>query len=85
MAKVYVYGVTARPGNAFPLDMLRYDRAWPRDQHSVNMLHLAYGADTDEPPTNQGGAVEVQVASNQQPTVARWRTFGWQVGKVTTR
>ncbi len=85
MPKRYVFNVSARPGNAFPLDMLRYDQCWPADPRSVGMLHLAYGADTDEPPTSQTGAVEVAVASHQMPTLKRWRSFGWQVGKVTTR
>ena len=50
----------------FPLDMLRYDEAWP-----------ARGEDVDE----MGRSCErvVELLSTAKPTVARWESFGWSV------
>lgn len=61
----------------FPVDMLRYDGAWPRDEaDSALVQQHAYS----EP---QGRRV-VRLAStytggNHHPCSDRWRSFGWQV------
>ena len=69
MAKLIQYDVTGT--FSFPVDMLRYDAAWPRDTESaleiVKEWHLE-----DEKPI-------VKLASYQMPTEARWRSFSWSV------
>ena len=47
----------------FPIDMLRYDSAWPADSESVE----AQGRRT------------VRLSSYRQPTIDRWSSFGWTV------
>jgi hypothetical protein len=70
--RLYSYEVT---GNYyFPADMLRYDQCWPTRQEDVTYL-----AEHLEKSTTFG------LTSVQKPTVGRWESFGWSVGKVTTR
>ena len=77
MAKQYTYEVTGRL--PFPVDMLRYDAAYPTDPRSVDTLTAAlkgsYGvvlAPTEVAPI-------IRLRSNYPPTVDRWKSFGWRV------
>lgn len=65
-AKPYVFIVEpVMPNNSFPLDMLRYDSAWPVDSTSVAHIHDGQGL--------------VMLATYARPTKARWLSFGWKV------
>ena len=55
----------------FPLDMLRYDNA---RFASVNDERIARNSDL--------GARVVGIISRQQPTLARWRSFGWELYRM---
>jgi hypothetical protein len=67
--KFYHYTVTG--SGIFPLDMLRYDAAWPTDTNSVLRMD-----DKD--------LRVLHLTSIQEPTKERWRSFGWQVVKHNT-
>lgn len=59
---------------AFPIDMLRYDSAHPASEEDSNNIArsvASYGADHD--------ALEVRVKMRGDPTLDRWKSFGWQV------
>jgi hypothetical protein len=72
--KLYEFTVVGY-GN-FPLDMLRYDAAWPADQDSV--LALTFDVKDKEPR-------KVILRSIRPPTPGRWSSFLWQCGPVKTR
>jgi hypothetical protein len=57
----------------FPIDMLRYDRAYPTGMDSVSAITATlsrYG---------RSGAQRVTVVSPQPLTAGRWESFGWKV------
>jgi hypothetical protein len=64
----YEYWVTGK--GSFPLDMLRYDCAWP--------------ASGDDAPKINGNlwpsTRSIRMRSYQEPTVERWSSFGWTCG-----
>jgi hypothetical protein len=57
----------------FPIDMLRYDRAYPVGQDSTNAIIQSMGR------YGRTGAQRVTVASPNPLTSGRWETFGWKV------
>ena len=60
----------------FPIDMLRYDQAWPAT------VQAGIDITSTEPHDDQGNRV-VQLHAKQQPTIGRWASFGWQVISVS--
>ena len=65
----YLYEVQG--SGVLPLDMLRYDSAWPANSEAVSSM---------SPP--RGHAEErrtIRLASYRPPTDGRWRSFGWVV------
>jgi hypothetical protein len=71
----YTYWVTGR--GHFPLDMLRYDACWPVS--TTDALKIV----TERPKTvtEARAARSIEMCSYQEPTVDRWSSFGWSVGK----
>ena len=55
----------------FPLDMLRYDSAWPANQESASRMVTG----RREPE----GRRIITLASHHHPTEDRWSSFGWTV------
>ena len=71
------YEVTGIGG--FPMDMLRYDSAWPADSDGADAIwENIFYHDREK----RDGVKPIRLRSYQQPTVDRWRSFGWSV-KVT--
>jgi hypothetical protein len=71
--KLYAYTVKARMRfSAFPLDMLRYDRAWPDGPDDV----LVIGAPIENRPESD---ITVRLVGVSEPTIGRWESFGWRV------
>lgn len=69
---------------SFPLDMLRYDCAFPRGSEDVDVILQGDGAIT---PQDFAVRRTVKLArytklSTAQPTAARWISFGWKVVNV---
>lgn len=70
---VYTYYATGR--SAFPMDMLRYDEAWPVDVSDAAKL-TRDGVDREEWRATRS----VKLCSYKEPTVERWLSFGWSIG-----
>jgi len=62
---------TVRGPDPFPIDMLRFDRAWPAETDDSAVIQVSI-----EFPT---GSTEVHLVSDKRPTVGRWESFGWSV------
>jgi len=64
----------------FPLDMLRYDRCFPRTGDDVMMM------ETQPEYLRSPRCVTLLALSREsrywQPTVGRWASFGWSVVNV---
>ena len=60
----------------FPMDMLRYDRAYP--DSSVDASLIEYCIDR-HPRTPQTITLRTEAHA---PTVARWNSFGWYAREV---
>ena len=69
----WLYKVTGK--RAFPLDMLRHDRAFPADGDAVQAIYLA---------TQPGNRVSrmVLLCGELTPTEGRWSSFGWEVSEA---
>ena len=59
----------------FPVDMLRYDQAWPRDGESAAAIL------TPVDRAERAAQRELQLCTDRRngPTFARWASFGWTV------
>jgi hypothetical protein len=57
----------------FPIDMLRYDRCWPRTQEDSAKIDatLLGGGPKDYV------VVELSTMNDEKPTNDRWMSFGW--------
>ena len=68
----YIYYVSGV--GSFPMDMLRYDAAWPADSEAANEMVL-------DQFNHQASAVRsIKLCSYREPTIARWQSFLWSVG-----
>lgn len=66
-AKV-VHDFAVEGSGEFPIDMLRYDRCWPAAEAQVPYL-----------TASRSGRRHVLLTGLQEPTQARWQSFGWRV------
>jgi len=80
LAKITTYEYEVSGHGEFPLDMLRYDTAWPAYEAEIHLF---------DPPrpsgTNRAEYLKprtIRLRSNRQPTAARWASFGWNVGEI---
>lgn len=63
----------------FPVDMLRFDMAWPASGEDAALI---FGHDfgyTDEAPRKKR-SIRMGCAQHDGPTIGRWASFGWSVG-----
>jgi len=69
--KIFVMG-----SGKFPIDMLRYDRCVPATESDANGIasREAYGRCI--------GLIRFSSARRSAPNIARWKSFGWVVGRV---
>lgn len=73
MTKTYSYTVEPlRPYVHFPIDMLRYDSAWPEQSIDAGMIERLFLARGSE-------AGSVNLLGQHMPTRERWESFGWKV------
>lgn len=56
----------------FPLDMLRYDQAYPVSQRDVQKILETFAVRSPEPVS-----IEVAVQHAKGFTLSRWQSFGW--------
>jgi hypothetical protein len=76
--KFGIFRFTVTGKGRFPYDMLRYDECYP-----------APGADAEQLHPVHSGVRSIQLQTLQptlqwEPTVARWRSFGWSVVPTLT-
>jgi hypothetical protein len=76
----YVCKFTVTGAGRIPMDMLRYDRATPLTQEDV--------AECENPSYDESNEVSIRMTrftehKNDQPTVGRWKSFGWEVSDIT--
>jgi hypothetical protein len=80
MAKLKVTHFTVKGVGAFPIDMLRYDQAWP-EREGYDSVAISRSLDlTNRHPE----FVEVRLVTHSKVTPGRWLSFGWQVIKQET-
>ena len=79
MAKIYTYEVTGT--GSFPLDMLRYDAAYPASPRAVDTLMDASRGFN----ATSGVRFTLRLRSHYPPTIERWRSFTWGVVKGSLR
>lgn len=63
----------------FPIDMLRYDGAYPTGQRDAARIESTYPRFTEDALTEP---VTVMLTSTRMPTNGRWASFGWRVLSV---
>jgi hypothetical protein len=78
MSASWDFSVTGRGG--FPLDMLRYDAAYPIDQESVADIDYSLQTAHRVERLKDKKPFRVNLRSRvAAPTVERWRSFGWEL------
>jgi hypothetical protein len=84
MATKYEYHICVRGRNAFPVDMLRYDRCTPLHESDSDVIHRSIMREAGLYTGAEGNRLGVTVAvrSDKPPTEARWRSFSWEVVSV---
>jgi hypothetical protein len=60
----------------FPLDMLRYDNAWPNSEADSSLMQAE--------DLGRLAHREITLRSLTGPTAARWSSFGWEVTEVSS-
>lgn len=64
---------TVRGSGVFPIDMLRYDHAWPFSEEDSHRCSIDWAGDLRD--------VELVTESASAPTRGRWKSFTWEVVK----
>ncbi len=69
--RAYFTRFTVTGGGRFPMDMLRYDSAWPDTSEDARLLNEEHGERT----------VTLRHVSvhSKGPEVRRWMSYGWKV------
>lgn len=79
--------VTVEGAGSFPLDMLRYDGCVPDSQEDVSKL----AGDGPDPEGRNWQRRQVTLrmyspaGGKEEPTRARWESFGWRVIRTEAR
>jgi hypothetical protein len=82
MSKLIRYVGTVRPVDqrAFPVDMLRYDKCWPRDEHTSNkIISTIYEHSAASLGPESIHVEKVCERRNDPFNLERWRSFGWNI------
>lgn len=81
--KIWEYTVSGT--GRFPVDMLRYDCAWPADPAAVERISWSLDEQRRRASFDKT-AQPIRLASMMHsPTVDRWRSFMWFVSDVEER
>lgn len=78
MTKIRRKVLTVTGSGLFPIDMLRYDHAWPRTEEDSYKISADYRDETN-PPTMR--TVEL-LTDHDRVTYDRWASFTWKVAQV---
>lgn len=80
MAKTKLYHYRVRFVGQFPIDMLRYDSAWPRNEVDASVIHRSL---SERSARSERDFAEL--TSYSLPTAGRWESFGCYVSDIETR
>ena len=75
MAKQVEWTYEVKGYGKFPIDMLRYDRAWPAREDDSILISQQMVARVDR-------EVTISIRGLKAPTTDRWRSFGWSVRAI---
>jgi len=67
-------------GGDFPTDMLRYDRCFPRT--SEDAANMKIGEFDRKTRRSVGLLTAWYRGGYHEPTIERWKSFGWEVTEV---
>lgn len=85
MSKIWIIKFEVQSNSrfsVFPLDMMRYDRCTPRTQSDVNDIVISENLALELEPKPITMVHYSHGFRRWQPTVDRWKSFGWEVVKV---
>jgi hypothetical protein len=77
---MWTYRVQGR--GVFPMDMLRYDAAYPKTERDSNLIIRLLASSEDRVRKEPWS---VRLYGHTEPTARRWESFGWQVFEVEPR
>lgn len=85
---MYHQSFTVSGRGQFPIDMLRYDTCFPVNPESVSVIYDCC-SNHDLNALHNTEPVKVRLARYvdskvTQPTIDRWRSFGWNVLDIST-
>lgn len=82
ITKRQIYWFTVSGTGLFPIDMLRFDLAWPASSDDAERIvggDFGYGVGEDSVPRDRR-SIRLGCANRGGPTIGRWSSFGWTVG-----
>ena len=70
-----IHWFTVTGSGDFPIDMLRYDMAWPATSDEAEKI---FGVEGHRSLRKR--SIRMGCAMHEGPTIGRWSSFGWTVG-----
>ena len=78
MPKNFPIRYEVKGGSQFPLDMLRYDRAWPESEEDCREISSSLIGSYIGMHSNR----KITLSSHKEPTIERWESFLWKVRRL---
>lgn len=69
-------------GGGFPIDMLRYDGAYPANETASGIIDNYMSVDRHPADAAANRPVELVATHNGCPNARRWESFNWKVTEV---
>ena len=79
------FAYTVEGAFAFPIDMLRYDGAWPEHETDSAIIEGTLAPHGSRPKSDRHDNVQVELRSLREPTPQRWESFMWRVAGDVNR
>lgn len=70
---------------AFPVDMLRYDSSWPSRTEDANTISSTFERGFNPKPNIVTLCRWSRTKDSHNPTIDRWKSFGWFCSVVDKR
>lgn len=81
MAGLEVIDFTVEGAGSFPIDMLRFDQAWPRGEDDAGQIHASFNRSGKRRRIRLHSYKDTR-APDYGLTLGRWRSFCWQVVEI---